>query len=278
LVFRFWSVLLVTLGIRKRRSPWGTVYDSVTKQPLDPAYVVLQDQSGKEVGDAITDLDGRYGFLITSGSYQILASKTNYSFPSKKLEGRSNDELYDNLYFGENVLFDTNNVVIKNIPMDPVKFDWNEYAKRDQKLMMFYTKHSRIISLVSTILFRVGFASSIALFVSKPDNFNLIVLIIYGAIFLLHLFGFKPKTSGVITDSNTKKPLSFSIVRIYREGVKEEFTHRVVDQYGRYYCLVPKGEYYVTIEKKNPDETYTLVYTSGILDAKKGILNEEFEV
>jgi len=100
---KLWGLVLVGLGIRKKTRPWGTVYDSVTKQPIDPAFVTARDQSGKVVAEPITDIDGRYGFLLPDGTYYISAKKTNYEFPSKKMVGKSSDELYANLYFGEPV-------------------------------------------------------------------------------------------------------------------------------------------------------------------------------
>jgi hypothetical protein len=54
-------------GLKKKAPPWGVVYDSVTKRPLDPAYVVLKNLQGKQIASAITDLDGRYGFLVEPG-------------------------------------------------------------------------------------------------------------------------------------------------------------------------------------------------------------------
>jgi hypothetical protein len=47
---------------------------------------------------------------------------------------------------------------------------------------------------------------------------------------------------------------------------------------GRYYCLIQKGSYYVTIEKKNTDGTYTLVYTSEPFIVKNGMINTTFQV
>jgi hypothetical protein len=275
-IFRLWSLLLVTLGLKKKRVPWGTVYDSVTKQPLDPAYVVLSDPRDTEAGTAITDLDGRFGFLVPPGSYHIVANKTNYSFPSKKLAGKTNDELYDNLYFGGEVLFGGNDVIAKNIPMDPEAFDWNEFAKRDKKLMTFYSKNTRLLSNISTILFYAGLTFAAALYAARPDTFNLSIVIVYGVLLILRLLGLKPKSYGTIVDSQTKEPLSFAVVRIFQKGVDRELFHRVTDQYGRYYALLSKGEYYVTIERKNPDESYTPVYKSDTINAKKGIINENF--
>ena len=65
------------------------MYDSVTKQPLDPAYVVLKDASGNELSASITDLDGRYGFLLNPGSYTIVANKNTLLFSVKKIGGQS---------------------------------------------------------------------------------------------------------------------------------------------------------------------------------------------
>jgi len=123
---RMFTGLLTSLGVRRRRKPWGTVYDSVTKQPLDPVYVVLQDLEGNEIQTCITDLDGRYGFLVGPGKYKIVAHKTNYKFPSEKLRGKTSDEVYSDLYFGEEIeIKEYGEVLIKNIPMDPINFDWN---------------------------------------------------------------------------------------------------------------------------------------------------------
>ncbi|MFA5840751.1 MAG: hypothetical protein WC847_00535 [Candidatus Paceibacterota bacterium] len=278
LALRLWSMLLVSLGLRKKRAPWGTVYDSVTKQPLDPVYVILNDQAGKEIKTAITDLDGRFGFLVPPGSYQITTKKTNYQAPSTKLAGKNSDELYDNLYFGGEVVLGEDAVITKNIPMDPLAFDWNEFAKRDKKLMTFYSKNTRILSIVLNALFYVGLLSVIILFIAKPDKLNLAILIVYGILLVLHLLGFKPKTFGTIIDTATKEPLSFAVVRVFRKGFPQELFHRVADKYGHYYCLLAKGEYYVTIDKKNVDESYTTIFTSELINAKKGIINENFTV
>ena len=275
LIFRLWSVLLVSLGLRKKRAPWGTVYDSVTKQPLDPVYVVLKNKEGKEVGTAITDLDGRFGFLAPPGPYEITTRKTNYQAPSIKLAGKTRDELYDNLYFGGEVILNENTVITKNIPMDPLAFDWNEFAKRDKKLMVFYSKNARIINIISTNLFYLGFISATVLLAINPNKLNLIIIAIYVLLLIIRLF-LKPKTLGTIMDAKTKTPMSFAIVRVFRKGFPQEIFHRVADKYGHYYCLLAKGEYHITIDRKNPDESYTTVYTSGIINAKRGIINQNF--
>lgn len=277
LPFRLWSLLMTALGLR--RKPWGTVYDSVTKQPLDPVYVSLQDMGGNEIATSITDLDGRYGFLTKPGTYKIVAGKTNYIFPSEKLRGLTKDELYQDLYFGEPItITEDGQVIIKNIPMDPLKFDWNEFAKRDQKLMKFYNNRTKWLTRVANIFFVFGFIIATIALIAAPKAYNIIIFCLYVLIAVLKKTGLKPKTFGGISDKFTGKPLPFAIVRVYSAATNTEITHKVADKEGRYYCLVQNGNYYITIEKKNPDGSYTLVHKTIPGEIKAGFISTSFEV
>lgn len=276
--FRLWSLLLSALGLRKRREPWGTVYDSITKQPLDPAYVILQNKKGEEVATSITDLEGRYGFLAPPGIYTIIAQKTNYIAPSFHLYGKERDEVYDNLYFGEEIEISASKTITKNIPMDQQGFDWNEFAKRDKKIIKSHFPHKKLITQIANALFFAGLLFAVGLFIIKIDAYNTAILILYVFLSILRFVKFKPKSYGIITERNTGFPLSFAIVRIFSKESKREVFHRVADQYGHYYCLLQKGEYYTTIEKKNNDESYSVVYTSEPFISKNKILNRDFKV
>ena len=277
--FRFWSILLSAIGLRKKRKPWGTVYDSVTKQPLDPAYVVLQDKENHEIATAITDFDGRFGFLVSEGAYKIYVRKNNYSFPSRKLFGTKNDELYDNLYFGEFLDLKQDKLIIKNIPMDPEKFDWNEFTKKDKKLLKFNSPYAHALARISNVLFYFGFILALLLLVINIYNYyNIAIVVLYLIFSFLRKIGIKQKSFGIISENLTNIPLSFAIVRIFSKKEKKEIFHRITDKYGRYYCLLPKGEYYITIEKKNNDESYSKVYTSDPFYVKSGILNKDYKL
>lgn len=275
---RILGVVMTAMGLKKRSVPWGVVYDSVTKQPLDPAYVVLRDLSGKDVASAVTDLDGRYGFLAGAGAYQIVANKTNYAFPSQKLAGKQQDETYQNLYFGEPIdMQKAGEVITKNIPLDPVKFDWNEFAKRSRSFMKFYSRWDGYLRKISDALFALGFAVALVAFIFAPYPYNTIIFGLYLLVLLLRFLGIKPKAFGYVVDQATGDPLSFALLKIIMPSTNTEIAHRVADQYGRYYCLIPKGKYYVKIERKNPDASYTLVYTSPVIDASKnGIIKKKF--
>ena len=277
---RLFSFLLLAFGIKRGAKPWGVVYDSVTKQPVDPAYVTLKDIQTRKTYSAITDIDGRYGFLAEPGKYVIVANKTNYAFPSQKLAGKINDELYDSLYFGAQIeIKKQGEVIINNIPLDPIKFDWNEFAKKDKGLMKFYSRWDLVLRKISNLFFVIGFVVAIVAFFVAPYPYNTVVLGLYLFLLLLRVLGIKPKSLGYVTDKTTDAPLSFAIIRIMLPDSNIEISHKITDKYGRYYCLIPKGKYYLKIETKNSDETYSLVHTSGIIDASKtGIIKTSFKI
>ena len=278
--FRIFGLLAVGFGLKKKILPWGVVYDSVTKQPIDPAYVVLKDSNGKEISSAITDLDGRYGFLVEPGIYQMQANKTNYIFPSQKFGGKTEDELYGNLYFGGNIeIKNSGDVITKNIPMDAVNFDWNEFAKKNKNLMTFYSKWDYSIRKISDLFFAMGFVVAILAYIFAPYPYNTIIMFTYLLFLLLRAFGLKLKAYGYVSDKLTGAPLSFAIIRVLMSDSNREVALKPADKYGRYYCLVPAGKYYVKIDKKNGDGSYSSVYTSAVIDvSKKGIIKEKFSV
>lgn len=278
LPFKLWGLLLSALGLKKRNRPWGTVYDSVTKQPIDPAYVTLKKINSKDEDTCITDLDGRYGFLVHKGKYILSANKTNYIFPSKKLLGKTSDTLYDNLYFGEEININMAGAIInKNIPLDPLKFDWNEFVKGKKKIMRFYSRREKLIRIITDWIFRIGFIISIISLFLVSAPYNYVIFALYIILSLLRKFGLKQKAHGALIDKNGD-PLSFAVIRVFSSEFNMEITRKVADKIGHYYCLVNKGKYYVKIEKKNDDESYTEVYTSPAFDADNGIINKNFTV
>lgn len=276
---RLWGLLLAALGIKKRNRPWGTVYDSVTKQPLDPAYVILKDMKGNEIATSITDIDGRYGFLIGPGEYYISSSKTNYKFPSEKLQTRNYDELYNDLYFGEKItITNDGEVIAKNIPLDQLNFDWNEYAKQKQHLTRFYNRRVKWLAYLSDGVFALGLAVTMIAVFLAPRVYNIVTLAMYIILFALKKTVLRPRPQGSVIDKVTKSPIQFAIVRVYSMATKHEMLHKITNNLGKYYCLIPNGTYFVTIEKKKSDGSYEKVYTSNSIDVKDGYLKTDFEL
>lgn len=271
------------LGIRKRRKPWGTVYDSISKQPLDPAYVeLINAETNEAVTSAITDLDGRFGFTAPPGTYRIKAQKTNYVFPSRRLIGKSDDAIYEHLYFGEELTVsgegEEQSVLIHDIPMDPEKFDWNEFEKRRLGVMTFYSRYDLIIHYLSAVLFYFGLSFAVFVLILNPTLFNGIILSIYAIVIILRLAFMKPRTNGTVIEKDTGAPLAYAAIKVFIPGQERPAKKVVTDHMGRYYCLVRPGTYQVVIEAQTEDGQYLPIFRTEEMTIKKGVIDTKFEV
>lgn len=271
---RLWSLLLTALGIRKKNKPWGVVYDAVTKQPLDPVYVTLFDEMNSEVGSTITDIDGRYGFFVSRGRYRVVPGKTHYSFPSSLMAGKDKDELYNDIYHGE--IFEITSdesIITKNIPMDPVGFDWNEYAKSQKNLNLFYSRMDKFLAVFSDVLFVLGFAISIIATTVSPVLYNIIIMSLYVVMLFLKETVLRPKPQGRIIFGG--EPLAFAIVKVYDANTGMMIGKKPTNKNGAFYLLVGKGTYYLTIDKKLDDGTYQEVHKTTSFEAKTGYIDQK---
>lgn len=271
---RFFSGFMVFGFARKRKYPWGTVYDSVTKEPLDPAYVELVDAViDKNVAEAITDLDGRYGFLALRGMYYMRAHKTNYVFPSRRLAGRDHDVVYQDLYFGDTISSTEASAIRLNIPMDPVGVDWNQMEKRRRGMMHFVTRMDPYILRIFDTLFFIGCAFTCIEVVMVPSVFSIGIAVLYVLLLVWRVPNGRPPVYGIVTTAQDK-PLAFGLIHFYSEG-GHEIVKRVIDIYGRYIAIVPPGAYHVTIEKRAGEEDLIKVYETDV-NAREGIINANF--
>jgi sugar lactone lactonase YvrE len=274
---RLWTLLLGALGFKKKIKHWGVVFDSVTKQPIDPVYVTLSDANGKEISTAITDLEGRYGFLVVPGIYRIVAHKTNYLFPSRKLAGKVGDEIYADLYFGDYFEIKTEGEVItKNIPLDQEHFDWNEYIKHEKKLTRQNLMQTRILKFFYSLLFFGGLVSSAFALYLQQNTFTICAIVLYAVLLVLRIFVIKKPSFGIVSTSG--EPVPYGVVKIYYAKLGTLLSTRVLDKYGRYYAIAPKGQYYVTVDKKNDDQSYTALHKSDPFANKQGVINKKIKI
>jgi hypothetical protein len=250
----------------------------VTKQPIDPAVVTATDIHGTVVAESITDIDGRYGFLLPDGTYTISVKKTNYEFPSTKMADASSDELYANIYHGEPVTITAGQVIDKNIPLDQKNFDWNEEAKRQASALSFHGRHEKKWATVNSYVYSIGLVISVLTVVLHQSTYNVLILILYAGIIALMNFGTFHRRLGRVTSATTHKPLSYAIIRVTAFDHETVLQSAVCDREGRYYCIVPKGKYFIDIEEKKSDGTYAKVYSSDLITSNSGILNSGFVV
>ncbi len=279
LAMRAWSMFLYGFGIKKRHKPWGVVFDSQTKQPLDPVYLKLVDIEKKTLATCFTDIDGRYGFLVEPGHYHIIAEKTHYVFPSSKLNSRDRDEVYTDLYYGNYIeIKEFGEVISKNIPMDRIGFDWNEYAKLEQHRLRWYKRSDKAVGQIVDIFFLVGFiVSGITLLGSQIKDYNVIIFALYGILFAFNHTEFGNNAKGKAM-FKIGAPIAYGILRVFSKQSGTEITHKIIDRLGNYFCLAPNGNYNISIEQKNADGSYTKVHSEEGIQITKGYLKKDFKV
>ena len=273
----FWSLLLKVLVLKRRYQPWGVVYDSVTKRPLDPAYVVVR-RGNEDAATAITDLDGRYGFFLPAATYSLVANKTHYRFPSLKLQDKNRDELYEHLYFGEPLTTTSGEMINRNIPLDPIAFDWNEFAKQEQGFFILHSRRERRRALIYNTLFALGAAIALYRLLFAPNWLSVTIAGFYSAVFLLKYVWRARRPVVAVRRSATGEPVPFAIIRAFVPDVNQQVKSVVADMFGRFFLLTPPGEYYLTVEEKLPDETYKKIYQSPSMKLAKGVLTKDLTV
>ena len=258
-LFRLLVLFLELLGIKKKPDNWGVVFDSLSKQPVDPVVVKLtrigSDSKDKEQ-TRITDFEGRFGFLVDPGKYIISISKAGYKFPSEILKGQTVDIDRGHIYYGDELNIQNPELINVNIPIDPLEFNWNQANKPIQ----YKPQKARIIiKRVSLSLLAAGFLASIYYLVKDFNITNLLLLLLYPLFYALSaIFVKKQRPWGVIT--NKKDGRVYPLVTI--KALKGE--HKIIggsctsDHLGRYYLILSEGSYILQAEIGEGEEKKTI--------------------
>ncbi len=269
--------LLTSLGLRKRRRFWGTVYDAVNKQGIDPAIVELVDAKTMLVVEkSITDLFGRFGFLDRPGTYMIRSSKTHYKFPSEIVKGYV-DGAFNNVYHGEEFeVLDVKDVIAPNIPMDPVEKDWNQEEKARSGAGKLNAKLEYFVTWLLKILFWGGFVIIFILLINNPSVINIIFAVVYTLLAWLNKYIPDPHLSGRIVSSELAT--ENLLLELRHESMREIVVAKTVtDKNGRFFLKCAPGQYLLGI-KSIGDSTNTLIKEFKVKVGSEMIINKVFEI
>ncbi len=268
--------LLEIFGIRKKSKPWGTVYNSVTKKPIPFARVKLLDEHSRILESKIADKEGRFGFLISSKSLvgegmkiQIVAEKKTYSFPSTKVKPPKDTVLYDNVYTGGIITIQVDKAANFDLPMDPEKVELKEVAKIPAR--KFHNLYTKIIDYS----FWLGFIMAPLGYLSDPNLFSFIILILFLMLAFFRVFGLKERPYGLVVDVENKNPIPFALITLNDKlGHRKGFT--VSDERGRYFLITSKGDFNLNIF--TPADVQPPRSIVKEIEAKKGWIAEEIKL
>jgi hypothetical protein len=246
--------ILSFFGFVKKSRPYGLVYDSITKKPIDRAVVRVYNMSDKLVWTDVTSAFGTFGANLPIGRYKILVVKPGYKFPSTVVSSPIDYPL-EPVYHGEVIKFNRRNEFNIVIPMDQI--EKKGIAKTIAKL---FSSASILVKLGHILLFLAGFLLAVHTVYLYPSSYNLIALIFYvPALFLVlrNLF-IKERSKGMVIDRNGN-PIAGVTVTLKEMRFDKFVAKRVTDKNGEYQMIVPNGTYQLGIM----DEGYRAVRYEG---------------
>ncbi|MEI8033754.1 MAG: SBBP repeat-containing protein [Chlorobiaceae bacterium] len=226
------------VGKKKREDDWGIVFDSQTKQPLRGVAISILNEEGHVVDVCVTDSQGRYGFLPKPGNYTLDILKKDYNF-EKPIQ--SEDILYGQLYDGQAIKIEGNEMKQLNIALTTTAIDWQDFARR--KITSYTSVFSVVKRDLFLILFYAGFVTNAGIVYLFPTTLNIIFLIAYLGMVVRYIF-FKKKAYGLITNIQTRQPVPFAMLSIYDAmNPQRRVAFAVSDVLGRYFMFAKNGNY-----------------------------------
>ncbi len=229
------SFLPVFIKGRKEAKPWGTLYDSLTKQPLSQGLVRLLDEAGKFIDMEITSKSGAFTFLPREGKYKLEASKAGYNFPSQTVSGKRDGE-YNNVYRGEGFeVSEDQPVVDQSIPIDP------HDIKKANAISRFFRKHGPVFNIA---LLTTGLVISVISYLAAPAILNQAIAGFYIVTLALVLAGTRRTVVrwGIVKDT-TGSPVEAVALSLVTADTGKLVKRRVTNERGRYQFTAPQGKY-----------------------------------
>jgi hypothetical protein len=269
------SWILSIIGLRKRRKPWGVIYDAITKNPIDLAIVRLIDAKTKKLIETqVTDKNGRFSFVPVPGEYTITATKQEFLFPSK-IVTETIDGDFINIYHQETVAIkNTDETIQMSIPLDqkaPATF----HKKTLQTMVKELTGKYALASLI------VSMTISIALTTYVPSTLNAVLLLV-NSVFIMSqvmLMAHEQKPWGIVFSAHDLKPVPLAAIAIFDAKQQKLLRSRLTDYYGRFNFLAPAGEFILSVSKEHYEfpahkdlhmKKYKHLYFGGTVKVKKG--------
>jgi hypothetical protein len=239
-----WVVFLthpVYRNFKRRKTGFGTVFDSVSGKPIDLARIRLVDVHGLTAASAVTDEKGHYRLTAMPGEYLIDVTKPGYGFPSVFLSRHEFSKTYDNVLPSRHIKITDHGIITKNIPVDPENVD----GKRSRVFRGW-------LLLSDNVQLGLLYACAVlALIAIGIDPWNIILWLacfFYLGIVVWRLLNFRPGHAeyGTIRNAKTGQPLEHVVLRLFDSMFNKLIQTEITSAKGRYAFLVNKGSYYVT--------------------------------
>lgn len=226
-----WNTLLEVFGLRRRRYPWGTVFDVATDRPVELAIVRLTTTEGRLLETRVTDRAGRFGFLAKPGTYQLAIQKPGYELAAL---AQASGSRYQPVWNGKPLHVSARDTAIHvNVPL---------VAQANPRQW----SPARIAGLLHRPVLLVTLMVSLGNYMLLPSTLALIVIIFSALLLAAELLILLPRGYGRVFD-HRHRPLPGIVIRLLRADDDKPVATQVTDQSGEYSFLARPGRYHLIL-------------------------------
>ncbi len=227
------SILSYFLGKRHDR-PWGLILDASNSQPVPFATCRLYvAETTNLITQTVSDTDGRYGFVMSPGSYRLEVNHNEYGI------------------FTENfVIPEGETAHLKDIRLIPKSMQKNVNQSRYGQMWEDFWNRAKILwKTVQPILFVLGFTLSLLSIIISPGLLNFIIFGLYilaGFLYLVSKFNRAPKFASVV-DAATGLRIPYAVIKFYDTEKWNLVDTQVTNGNGQFDFYGDTGEYGILV-------------------------------
>jgi hypothetical protein len=251
-LFRLLSVFFA----RSSRRPWGVITDAISGKPIAFATCQLYVSGAQfKVDQTVSDLDGRYGFVIRSGQYRLEIKQSGFE-----------------KYVANIIIPDGQQGYVHDVKLVPIGKVIEGYGGSALNIL---SRIAIAYSKISPYIFAIGFAFSLLALIISFTLFNVIIFVLYFLLalgFLAQSYYQRSKYSAVVNAQNGLR-IPYAQIKVYDTQTWQVVDSIVTNYNGAFDFYGDSGKYglvVVAIGYKFPSvkNTYELVkgkYNSMIL-------------
>jgi hypothetical protein len=221
---------------RQRNKPWGIVFDAYTGKPIEFAVCRLYVSGTTTViNQTVTDLEGRYGFIISPGTYRLEITQSGYVTHKEEISINKNQvaRVADVMLYSEDLRTLKNGANLMKSIIDFIKVTYRR---------------------AFPFIFSLGIGMSVISLVLVPNIFNLAIVSLYiitlGLYLLPKLTGRDNKYAAVI-DSTSGLRVPYAVVKIFNTKSWEMVDTQSTNYNGKFDFWVEPGEYAMLVAKRS---------------------------
>lgn len=227
------NILSYFLGKRHDR-PWGVVLDASTGKTIPFATCRLYlAETTNLLTQTVSDTEGRYGFVISPGSYRLELTHSDYA------------------KFAENfTISETDEVYIKDVKLIPKTMEAQiSQSSLGQAWESIKDVAKRLWRAAKPIIYVVGFTLSLVSVTLSPSFLNWVIFALYVlslVLVVVSIINKRPKFAAVI-DSTTNLRIPYAVVKFYDASNWKLVDTQVTNGNGQFDFYGESGEYGILV-------------------------------